>query len=92
MSVDPARRSFLLPGARRVNADGTPAARIAQVGPACLAQQRVECRLCGEGCDAGAIRFPLRRGGVALPVVDVARCTGCGDCLGLCPPGALRLA
>jgi ferredoxin-type protein NapF len=48
--------------------------------------------LCGEACDAGAIRFPPRLGGVAAPVVDTTRCTGCGDCLPLCPPQALRLA
>ena len=36
-------------------------------------------------------RFPPRLGGVALPVIDAVRCTGCGDCLPLCPTGALRL-
>jgi ferredoxin-type protein NapF len=51
----------------------------------------VECRLCGEACDAGAIRFPPRLGGVAAPVIDHDRCTGCGDCLPLCPPSALKL-
>lgn len=90
--IDPKRRSFLLPGSRRVGVDGQPAAQVALVGPGCLAEQRVECRLCGDGCDAGAIRFPPRLGGVSAPVVDAARCTGCGDCLPLCPPGALRLA
>lgn len=90
--IDPRRRSFLMPLARRVTADGQPAPLRAVVGPACLAEQRVECRLCGEACDAGAIRFPPRMGGVAAPVVDAARCTGCGDCLPLCPTQALRLA
>jgi len=89
--IDPSRRSFLLPGARRVTPAGEPAPQRAQWGPACLAAQRVECRLCGDGCDAGAIRFPPRLGGVALPVIDATRCTGCGDCLPLCPTGALRL-
>ena len=90
--LDPSRRSFLLPGSRRVTADGQPAPLRAQVGPECLATQGVECRLCGECCDASAIRFPPRLGGVAQPLIDAARCTGCGDCLPLCPPGALRLA
>lgn len=90
-AIDPSRRSFLLPGSRRVAADGRPAAQRAEVGPGCLAAQRVECRLCGEGCDSGAIRYPPRLGGVAWPVIDPARCTGCGECLALCPPGALRL-
>lgn len=85
-SIDQGRRSFLLPG------QGKPrVANVAMVGPACLAEQGVECRLCGEGCDAGAIRFPPRRGGVAAPVIDGTRCTACGDCLALCPSGALKL-
>lgn len=90
--IDPLRRRLLMPGSRPVGADGQPAARVAQVTTACLALNRVECRLCGEACDAGAIRFPPRRGGVAVPVVDAARCTGCGDCLPRCPAAALRLA
>lgn len=92
MSIDPARRSFLLPGARRVAADGRPAPLRAQVGAGCLALARVECRLCGEHCDAAAIRFLPRLGGVAVPVVDPARCSGCGDCLPVCPRAALQLA
>ena len=92
MAIDPARRSFLLPGSRRVTADGAPAPLLARVQASCLAQRGVECRLCGEHCDAGAIRFPPRLGGVAAPVVDDQRCTGCGDCLPVCPSGALRLA
>ena len=91
-SIDPSRRAFVLPTARRVTADGRPAPQVARVGPGCLAGQRVECRLCGDGCDAGAIRFVPRAGDVALPSIDAARCTGCADCLPLCPPGALRLA
>ena len=91
-TIDPRRRSFLMPLSRRVPPDGQPAPQVPQVGPGCLAQNRVECRLCGEACDAGAIRFPPPLGGVAAPVVDTTRCTGCGDCLPLCPPQALRLA
>lgn len=90
-TIDPSRRSFLLPGSPRVRADGQPAPLRAVVGPACLAERGIECRLCGDGCDAGAIRFPPRRGGIAAPVIDAARCNGCGDCLSLCPSGALRL-
>ena len=90
-NLDPSRRSFLLPGSRRVTATGEAAPLHALKGPACLADRGVECRLCGEACDAGAIRFPPRLGGVAAPVIDHDRCTGCGDCLPLCPPSALKL-
>lgn len=89
--ADPRRRAFLLPGSRRVGADGQPAPPVARVAPSCLALQGVECRLCGDACDSGAIRFPPRLGGVARPVIDEARCTGCGDCLPPCPVAALAL-
>ena len=92
MAIDPSRRSFLMPGARRVRPDGSPAPLLAQVRDSCLALGGVECRLCGEHCDAGAIRFPPRLGGVAVPLVDPERCNGCGDCLAVCPSGALKLS
>jgi NAD-dependent dihydropyrimidine dehydrogenase PreA subunit len=34
----------------------------------------------GGGSDAG------------LPVLDEARCTGCGDCVAVCPTGCLEMA
>ncbi len=63
------------------------------ISATCLPQRGVECRICGEACDARAIRFTPRRGCVALPEVDAAACTGCGACLAPCPVGAIsRLA
>jgi ferredoxin-type protein NapF len=64
---------------------------VVQAGAACLAAQGVACRLCGDGCDHAALRFPPRRGGVAVPVVQAQACTGCGQCLPLCPSRALSL-
>jgi ferredoxin-type protein NapF len=72
--------------------DGVPPWRLQLViGEDCLPKQQVVCRTCAERCDAGAIRFPPRLGGVAEPVVDADRCTGCGDCLSPCPTQALQL-
>ncbi len=59
------------------------------IGEGCLAARNVECRVCGEACDAGAIRFRPRIGGVALPQVDDAACTGCGACIAPCPVAAV---
>ena len=60
-----------------------------QIGEGCLAQQRVECRVCGERCEADAIRFRRVAGGAPLPEIDNAACTGCGACLAPCPVSAI---
>lgn len=64
----------------------------AQIAPSCLPQHGVECRSCGDFCDAGAIRFAPRVGGSPLPAIDPGLCTGCGACVAPCPVGAIRIA
>lgn len=73
-------------------ADAAPWDIRADINDDCLAKHQVECRVCGEMCDAGAIRFPPRLGGVAVPVFDGERCTGCGACVAPCPVSAIRVA
>ncbi len=65
---------------------------LAQIGPACLAARGVECRICGEACEASAIRFRPRLGGVTQPELDAERCTACGACVGGCPTQAISMA
>jgi len=60
------------------------------ISNACLAARQVECRVCGEACDTGAIRFRPRSGGIALPHIDNAACNGCGACIAPCPANAVR--
>ncbi len=62
----------------------------AAIASRCLSLEGVACRICGEHCDAGAIRFHLRVGGAALPEVT-ADCTGCGTCVGVCPAAAISM-
>ena len=57
----------------------------AMIGEDCLPRQGVECRVCGDFCDARAIRFPPRLGGSPLPEIDAEKCTGCGACVAPCP-------
>lgn len=72
--------------------DGNPpwALRVA-VSAACLPQQGVECRVCGEACEADAIRFRPRLGGTPIPEVLTEACTGCGGCVAPCPVGAISM-
>jgi ferredoxin-type protein NapF len=64
---------------------------VALVGHGCLAAQAVTCGTCADPCEPRALRIRPLLGGRALPVIDVAACTGCGDCLSVCPVGALSL-
>lgn len=57
----------------------------------CLAFQNVVCRSCGETCEHQAIRFSPRLGAAAEPRLQTELCTGCGDCLAVCPTAALSL-
>jgi len=63
----------------------------ATIGEDCLPRQGVECRVCGDFCDARAIRFTPRLGGCAQPEIDAEKCTGCGACVAPCPVTAISI-
>ncbi len=63
----------------------------AQIGDSCLAMSGVMCESCAESCEHGAIRF-MRRGAIKQPILDADACTGCGDCLSVCPANAISLS
>jgi len=62
-----------------------------EIDSGCLARNGVVCRSCGERCGEQAIRFRLQTGGRAAPQVDAALCSGCGECVSVCPSGSIRL-
>lgn len=86
--MDSARRGFLIGRKPAAHAEGE---RIA-IADTCLARRGVECRICGEACDTGAIRFRPQPGGVAQPQLAPGACTACGDCVPVCPVAAITVA
>lgn len=71
--------------------DSSSRAKIIAFAEHCLAFQNAVCRSCGERCEHAAIRFSPRLGAAAEPLLNTALCTGCGDCLAVCPTAALSL-
>ena len=55
----------------------------------CVERHGVSCRRCAEVCDRSAIRILAREGRGA--VIDAAACTGCGDCVAVCPVEAIAM-
>jgi len=64
---------------------------VARVGRACLAFRCVFCRSCVDACEPAAIVFRPQVGGPANPLIDPARCNGCGACRESCPAEAIEL-
>jgi len=57
----------------------------------CLSMNATICRSCGESCDDEAIKFNLKLGGIAEPVMNIDNCTGCGACFSVCPVQVIEL-
>lgn len=57
----------------------------------CLSMNATICRSCGESCDDEAIKFNLKLGGIAEPVLNIDTCTGCGACFSVCPVQVIKL-
>jgi ferredoxin-type protein NapF len=64
---------------------------MAAIGAACLDRQGIVCQACRDACLPRAIRFLPLAGGVSTPVVDESRCTGCAECVPVCPANAITL-
>ncbi len=74
---------------RSTTEGGQPWTLVARINESCLAGNGVECRVCGEQCDARAIHFERARRAPAQPMITPEECTGCGACVAPCPVGAI---
>ena len=57
----------------------------------CLVQRGVICCSCGDVCEHSAIRFRPRVGGHFQIELNQELCTGCGECVSLCPVQAIEI-
>ncbi len=91
-AVNIARRNFLR-GRPIAAVDPTSPPRhfFVRIGDECLTTDNIVCQSCGDACDERAIRFPPLRNAVARPSVEHDACVGCGDCVEVCPRGAVSL-
>ena len=62
-----------------------------QIGERCLAHAGIACQSCQDACEARAIRFQPRLGGVPQPQLSEEACTGCGACLPVCPSQTIEI-
>ncbi|MGI9419182.1 MAG: 4Fe-4S dicluster domain-containing protein [Geminicoccaceae bacterium] len=62
-----------------------------QVANHCLSLSGITCRACDDACAVRAIQFQPRLGVADRLSINAAACTGCGDCLPVCPVDALSL-
>lgn len=62
-----------------------------RISDSCLSVTGVVCRACGDHCDEGAIKFTLLTLGRVLPEINSRSCTGCGQCIPVCPSNAISI-
>lgn len=62
----------------------------AEILSQCISLHGTLCRTCGEACEENAIRFKLEVGGIARPLLDTEKCSGCGECYAVCPIKSIR--
>lgn len=90
MSQDLSRRALF----RRLSPAETQPVQgpvVAVLGEGCLAVRGITCASCVDPCEPGALKIRPMLGGRGLPTINAAACTGCGDCLNVCPVEALSL-
>ena len=60
-----------------------------RIGRSCLTRGGIICQTCRDICPEHAVSFLLMPRAAPQPVVDPARCNGCGACVSACPADAV---
>lgn len=63
----------------------------ADINDECFARRGVVCQSCGDICETSAIQFRQAVGGASYIYINASACTGCGECVSLCPAGAITM-
>lgn len=63
----------------------------AVINDQCFSTRGVVCRSCGEVCESRAISFKALVGGNTQISMNTAHCTGCGECISICPADAITM-
>lgn len=64
---------------------------IAHISAECFSERGVICRSCSEVCEARAIQFKQKVGGVSQLFLNTSTCNGCGECISICPARAITM-
>lgn len=73
-----------------VFAEALHMSHVVAISDDCLVRAGITCMACRDTCPAEAIFMRPRVGGPFLPVLDQARCCGCGACVAPCPANAIH--
>lgn len=64
---------------------------VATLSDQCFAKRGIACGTCRDVCPQLAIQLRPARGGLFIPEIDDAACTGCGACISVCPASAIGI-
>jgi len=58
----------------------------------CFSVQGIVCRSCDEICESRAIQIKPGIAGRIQVILNAAACNGCGECVHVCPAGAIKIS